>query len=67
MINYITDNLATILISAILFIIVASLIRKVIKDKKNGCSSCGGGCSTTGCTDFSEEEMKAAVEKIKNK
>ncbi len=36
--------LPTIIVGGILAVIVIAVARKVIKDKKNGCSSCGGSC-----------------------
>lgn len=38
---------ATIIISILLVILVALIIRKLIRDKKKGLSSCGKGCN--GC------------------
>lgn len=45
MLAWITDNLATVLICAVLLLIVAAIIRKLGKDKKKGNSSCGCGCA----------------------
>jgi hypothetical protein len=49
------ENLGTIVIAAALILIVALIIRKMIRDKKNGksfcgcdCSSCGGSCGSCG-------------------
>jgi len=47
MISFLTENLATIVISGILILICYAIIAQQIKNKKNGKSSCGCGCS--GC------------------
>ena len=41
-------NLPTIVIALILVAIVVWDIRKLLEDRKKGCSSCGGSCS--GCS-----------------
>lgn len=46
---WLTNNLSTILVSALLAFAVALIIRKMIKDKKSGRSSCGCGCGCEGC------------------
>gem|GEM_PF-133498 len=38
---------ATVVISAVLVGVVGLIVRSIYKDKKNGKSSCGGGCG--GC------------------
>ncbi|EGD46902.1 hypothetical protein Cpap_1442 [Ruminiclostridium papyrosolvens DSM 2782] len=47
MIQFLKDNIATILISAVIFVLVAWIIIHKIIQRKNGESSCGCGCS--GC------------------
>ncbi len=49
MLTWIAENIATIIISAIILTAVALIIAKMVRDKKNGktCSSCGCGCE--GC------------------
>ena len=47
MIQFISENLSTILITAALAAVVALIIVKMIKDKKKGKTSCS--CSCTGC------------------
>lgn len=44
MLTFIADNLATIIIGLILFVIIAAIVIKLIKDRRNGKSSCGCGC-----------------------
>ena len=48
MIAWITANLGNIVVSLVLIAIVVSVIFKLIKDKKNGISSCGGNCKSCG-------------------
>lgn len=38
--------MATFIVSGILLVIVVLIIRKLVKDKKNGIGSCGHSCST---------------------
>ena len=45
MFTWIIENLATILISAVLLLVVVLIIRKLVKDKKKGKSSCGCNCA----------------------
>ena len=41
---WLSSNLGTILVAAVILLIVAAVICKMLKDKKNGRSSCGCGC-----------------------
>ena len=45
MIIWMTENLGTIVVSIILVVIVAFAIRRIVKDRKDGVSSCGGNCA----------------------
>ena len=45
MIAWLTQNLATILIGAVLIVAVAAAILSLIRAKRKGKSSCGCGCS----------------------
>ncbi len=47
MLDFISNNLASIIIGSFVFIIVGVVFIKLIRDKKNHKSSCGAGCS--GC------------------
>ena len=49
MLAWITENIGTILISAVLLLVVVLIIRKLVKDKKKGKSSCGCNCATAPC------------------
>ena len=45
MLNWITENLSTIIVSLVFILIVAAIIRKLVRDKKKGKSSCGCNCA----------------------
>ena len=47
MLQWISANIGTILISLLLLAAVALILRSMIRDKKQGQSSCGGNCA--GC------------------
>ena len=51
MLSFILENIATIIVSAVLLIIIAGVIFKMVSDRKKGKSSCGGAC---GCCPMSE-------------
>ena len=46
MIAWLAQNLGTILIFIVLIVLVALIIRTVIRDKKMGKSTCGGSCAS---------------------
>ena len=46
MVNFLKDNIATILISLVLLGIVLLIVRGIFKDKKKGKSSCGCNCGS---------------------
>ena len=48
MIAFITGNIGTILISLALALTVIAIIRKIITDKKQGKTTCGGNCASCG-------------------
>ncbi len=48
MFAWIAKNIGTILICLVLILIVAAIIRSIVRDKKAGKSSCGGNCSHCG-------------------
>lgn len=52
MIQYINDNIAMILISAVIFVLMAWVIIFKIRQRSSGDSSCGCGCS--GCPQTSK-------------
>ena len=45
MFAWIAENIGTILVSAALILIVACIVRGLVKDKKKGKSSCGCNCA----------------------
>ena len=47
MIAFISDNIATVIICAVLIAVVAAIIVGMAKNRKKGKSSCGCGCA--GC------------------
>lgn len=46
MLHWLANNLATLLISLALLILVALIIRSLVKNKKSGKSGCGCNCSS---------------------
>ena len=49
MLTWISENIATIIICVILLVVVAAIISKMVRDKKNGKSiQCGGDCKNCG-------------------
>ena len=48
MLQWISTNIGTILISLLLLAAVALIIRSMMRDKKQGKSSCGGNCASCG-------------------
>ncbi len=46
MLTWIKANLATVIISAVLIVIVAAIIVSIVKDKRRGKSSCGCKCAS---------------------
>ncbi len=45
MLNWLAANAASIIVSIILAVLVIAIIVKLIRDKRNGKSSCGCGCT----------------------
>lgn len=48
MLEWLAENIGTILITAGLIVIVALIIRSIVRDKKAGISSCGAKCGGCG-------------------
>ena len=51
MIAWISTNIGNIVVTLALTVIVAAAVFKLIRDKKNGISSCGGDCAHCGMKD----------------
>lgn len=47
MLTWLMENMATIIISAVLIFVVAAIIVSMVRGKRKGKSSCGCGCA--GC------------------
>lgn len=60
MLTWISANLGSIVVFLILAAIVTAVIYKMIKDRKNGISSCGGNCAKCGmCGSCGKKDGKA--------
>ena len=44
MLTWLMENMATIIISAVLVLVVAAIIVSMVRSKRKGKSSCGCGC-----------------------
>ena len=64
MLTWLWSNLGTILISLGLILIVAGIIRGIIRDKAKGKSSCGGncGCCPMGGSCHKKGEVREGVQ-----
>ncbi len=49
MIAWLTENMATILVAAVLIAVIALVIVGMIKNKKKGRGACSCGCDCGGC------------------
>lgn len=58
MLDWITENGATIAVSAILLAVVGIIVFKMIKDKKAGKSGCGCGCGGCAMKDVCHSDKK---------
>lgn len=45
MLTWLMENMATIIISAVLVLVVAAIIVSMVRSKRKGKSSCGCGCA----------------------
>lgn len=46
MLTWISENIATLLIAAVLIAVVAAVITGIVRNKKKGHSACGCGCDS---------------------
>ncbi|MBQ5321282.1 MAG: FeoB-associated Cys-rich membrane protein [Oscillospiraceae bacterium] len=58
MILWLQENLGTIVISLFLLVLIVAIILKIVKDKRNGKSSCGGSCSGCAMSGMCHRENK---------
>ena len=58
MLEWLAENIGTILITAGLIVIVALIIRSIVRDKKAGISSCGAKCGGCGCGGSALRDVK---------
>lgn len=56
MLEFISNNIGTILISVLLLGIVSAIIIKTVRNKKQGKTSCGCGCSTCAMSDICHKQ-----------
>ena len=54
MLAWLSANLINIVLVALIVLIVAFLIRGMIRDRKAGKSPCGGSCACGGCSSCSQ-------------
>ena len=48
MLQWICENIGTIVVGLVLLAVVILIVRIMIRDKKQGKSSCGGNCASCG-------------------
>ena len=46
MLNFLTENVGTLVIGAAVAAVLVSIVVKLVRNKKKGASSCGCGCSS---------------------
>lgn len=63
MIPWILENAGTILVILVLAIIVAAIIIKIVRDKRQGKSSCGNNCAHCAMAGACHQKMKQAKKK----
>ena len=56
MFEFIADNVATIVTCAVLILIVAAIIIKLVRDKKHHRSSCSCGCGSCPNSEFCHKD-----------
>ena len=49
MLDFLKENLSTIIIGLIILAVVVGIVAKMIKDKKKGKTSCNCGCGCENC------------------
>ncbi len=66
MLQWLSSNLATILICLALIAIVAAIITGMVRDKKKGKSSCGCGCENCAMSAACHAAKQGSITKKKN-
>ena len=56
--NWMLENLSTIIVSAILIMIVCLILRSMHKDRVNGKSSCGNNCGGCALSEICHNDKK---------
>ena len=46
MLAWLTQNLATIIVCAVLLLVTVLIVVKLVRDRKQGKNSCGAGCAS---------------------
>ena len=64
MITWITQNIGTLLVILVLAAVVAAVIIKMVRDKRQGRSSCGHNCSHCAMAGTCHQNMKQAKKKV---
>lgn len=65
MLSYIQGNLADILIVLVLVLVVFLIVKNLIRDKKNGVSSCGNNCAHCAMAGKCHQPVKKTSKKMK--
>ena len=61
MIEWITDNLGTIIVSLVLLLVMAGAVVLLVRDRKKGRSCCGKNCGACGmCSDCGASDNKGS-------
>ena len=58
MLSFLAKNIGNIVVLAIIAVIIALIIAKMIRDKKKGKSSCGCGCSRCPSAEICHDNKK---------
>lgn len=58
MLAWLLENIATVIICAVLILIVTAIIISMIKNKKKGKSACGCGCADCPMNDACHQDNK---------
>lgn len=56
--DFIIENLATIIVGMLIFLVVGLIIRKMVRDKRAGKSGCGCGCGSCPSSSMCHSQKK---------